>query len=449
MRDFDASWASPKSQRRSFLLFLSLAGLYISQGLPYGFFTQALPVYLRQSGQSLALIGATSALAFPWAFKFLLAPFVDHFSSGRLGPRKSWIIPLQLVSVALTAMLGSSLLIWPATEWGIRIYLLGLGFLACNILSASQDVATDAFAVDHARPELRGLVNTIQVGAYRLGMLIGGAALLALMADWGLGLTLVLMSLLLLAFLVPVTLFQESSHGPLRQDASGLGPRRQNVGKMTLREWWVRLQRLRETPHGAHWFFILFLFKIFHQGSVTMLRPHLVDSGFTMTQVAETLGLYGTVAGFLGSILAGALIRTQIWLRSDSALSVLATVQFFATASIVYVVWFGAEAAGAGISPTGIWLPISLDAFVSGFATVTLFTAMMNKTSQANAGSDYAIQASVVVISQVSASAFAGAIAQLVGLRPFFLIHLSIGAICLGLILISLRALNPKQAVFE
>ena len=34
-----------------------LGSLYLAQGLPYGFFTQALPVLLRESGMSLPLIG--------------------------------------------------------------------------------------------------------------------------------------------------------------------------------------------------------------------------------------------------------------------------------------------------------------------------------------------------------------------------------------------------------
>ncbi|MCK7473190.1 MAG: hypothetical protein MZV49_06060 [Rhodopseudomonas palustris] len=55
--------------------------LYVAQGLPYGFFTQALPVLLRDAGLSLKAISATSLLFLPWALKFLWAPFVDHRGS--------------------------------------------------------------------------------------------------------------------------------------------------------------------------------------------------------------------------------------------------------------------------------------------------------------------------------------------------------------------------------
>ena len=72
-----------------------LGGLYLSQGLPFGFFTQALPVFLREQGHSLTLVGFSSALAAPWGLKFLWAPLVDRLSRGRWGRRRSWLLPLQ------------------------------------------------------------------------------------------------------------------------------------------------------------------------------------------------------------------------------------------------------------------------------------------------------------------------------------------------------------------
>ena len=87
-----------------------LGALYISQGLPYGFFTQALPALMRQQGISLKAIGFASLLVIPWALKFLWAPLIDQLRYGRFGPRRSWIIPLQLCSVAMLGVLSFCLL---------------------------------------------------------------------------------------------------------------------------------------------------------------------------------------------------------------------------------------------------------------------------------------------------------------------------------------------------
>ena len=49
-----------------------LASLCVAQGLPFGFFTQALPVRMREQGVGLGAIGLTALLALPWALELPL-----------------------------------------------------------------------------------------------------------------------------------------------------------------------------------------------------------------------------------------------------------------------------------------------------------------------------------------------------------------------------------------
>lgn len=79
--------------------FVILTCLYFDQGIPFGFFMQTLPVLMRQQGYSLVAIGLTILLESPWVFKFIFAPFVDRFGGGRFGRRRTWLLPLQAVSV--------------------------------------------------------------------------------------------------------------------------------------------------------------------------------------------------------------------------------------------------------------------------------------------------------------------------------------------------------------
>ena len=53
-----------------------LLTLYLTQGLPHGFFSQALPTLLRQQGMSLEAIGLMSLVSLPWVLKFLWAVIV-------------------------------------------------------------------------------------------------------------------------------------------------------------------------------------------------------------------------------------------------------------------------------------------------------------------------------------------------------------------------------------
>src|SRR5690606_19833822 len=108
-----------------------LAFLYVAQGLPFGFFTQALPVRMRESGMSLGAIGLASLLAAPWALKALLAPLVDAH-----GSRRAWIIPLQLGSVVVLVVAS-----FLPPERALVPVLIAVLF--SNALAAAQDVATD------------------------------------------------------------------------------------------------------------------------------------------------------------------------------------------------------------------------------------------------------------------------------------------------------------------
>ena len=151
--------------------FFLLGSLYLAQGLPYGFFTQALPVLLREQKLSLPLIGLAQLLMLPWALKFLWAPLVDSVDAPVRGRRRAVIIPLQLASIAVLAALA--LMATPDAMWALcaRVLLV-------NVCAATQDIATDALAIETLAPEERGIGNGLQVGAYRVGMVIGGGAIL-------------------------------------------------------------------------------------------------------------------------------------------------------------------------------------------------------------------------------------------------------------------------------
>ncbi|BDH58591.1 hypothetical protein MTP03_35300 [Tsukamurella sp. PLM1] len=112
-----------------------LTGLYFAQGLPFGFFTNAVPVLLRDAGLSLTAISLTSLLYLPWGLKFLWAPAVD-----RLGTRRRWLLATQLGSAGVAFALA-------ATDLTGSLRWLFVAIAAINLLSATQDVATDGLAV--------------------------------------------------------------------------------------------------------------------------------------------------------------------------------------------------------------------------------------------------------------------------------------------------------------
>ena len=191
-----------------------LATLYLSQGLPFGFFTQALPALMRERGVSLAAIGLTSLLAAPWALKFLWAPHVDAWGSARFGRRRSWIVPLQLGVAALLAALAF------VPDTSQHLALLVGAVLLTNLLCATQDIATDGLAVELLGRHERGLGNGVQVAGYRLGMVIGGGALLLLFHHFGWAMTFGVAALIVLLATLPILCWSEPSRAPAGLTAS-------------------------------------------------------------------------------------------------------------------------------------------------------------------------------------------------------------------------------------
>jgi MFS family permease len=146
-----------------------LAALYVAQGLPYGFFTQALPVLLRDAGYSLKAISATSLLFLPWALKFLWAPFVDQ-----RGTRKSWLLPLQAAAVVFSVLLagiepGDGYVLLLAAGLG-GIALLWAGTVAEHLLGSMATVALFTLMMDASDPEHAGTDYTLLACAVVVAM---------------------------------------------------------------------------------------------------------------------------------------------------------------------------------------------------------------------------------------------------------------------------------------
>ena len=84
-----------------------IALLYVSQSIPLGFFIVAMPAILRERGLSLEHVGLLSVIALPWLIKFLWAPLLDRFGSRRFGHYRSWILPLQCLSVLAVLIIAT------------------------------------------------------------------------------------------------------------------------------------------------------------------------------------------------------------------------------------------------------------------------------------------------------------------------------------------------------
>lgn len=377
--------------------------LYFAQGLPYGFFTQAMPVYLREAKMSLAAIGGAALLTWPWALKFLWAPLADRYGFPQLGLRRSWILPLQLASVF--ALVAVSFL-----DPSESLMVVLVAFLVCNLLTATQDAATDGLAVDLLSREERGWANGIQVGGYRIGMIAGGSVMLTLLAHWGWQPAMITMAATMALMTLPALFFRERE--VLGEIHERVDPKLQRHPVRDLREF---LSQAGLLP----WLMVLLVYKFSHQAASAMMKPWLVDNGYKLDEIGALVGLFGSGAGLIGALLGGFVASRFDRLKS---LVVLAGAQALATSTYLLPIF-------TSHATWKVALATAIDNGVSGIATVTLFAAMMDRCRKGHSASDYTFQASVVVISQTTASALSGLSADILGYRHHFLLIGALGVL--------------------
>lgn len=380
---------------------LLLTGLYFAQGLPFGFFTQAIPVLLRDAGLSLTAISLTSFLYLPWGVKFLWAPAVD-----RIGTRRRWLLATQLGSAGVAFTLA-------ATDLSGSLRWLFVAIAAINLLSATQDIATDGLAVRMLGPRERGLGNGIQTGAYRLGMIAGGGGLLWIYADGGWRVLLLTLGGLILLCTIPVVLLARDEPA----DASGpVGPDPAHAPDGGLgTAWWRRLRR----PGVLALIGLLAAYKFGNAMVSSIAGPFLHDAGLALKEIAVVSGALSSAGALLGSALGG------WWAFRRGRRSALLIGGVAQTVTIaLYVV----AALGVGGFPMVVGANLTEHVF-GGAATVALFTLMMDASEREHAGADYTLLACAVVAAQ-GAAGFAGGISgDLLGYAPTF----TLGAVLSGI----------------
>jgi MFS transporter, PAT family, beta-lactamase induction signal transducer AmpG len=347
--------------------------LYFVQGLPFGFQATALPVYLREAGLSLTGIGLATALALPWSLKVLWAPLVDRFDGGRLGRRRSWILPLQL---ALLACCAAAALVPPRDALTPLLVLV----LLMNFFAATLDIAVDGLAVDVLElPEL-GQGNVAQVVGYKVGMLTGGGLLVWASGSIGWeGLFLAMAGLVGACFLVTLAWRERAVKAPGPPDSPLVHPR---MGEIL-----GGLRRVVTAP-GAGWL-LLFIgtYKLGESMADTMFKPFLIDAGYTAAQIGKWVGTWGMLFSIVGSVAGGFLAGRVPLLRAVGITAALRAVP------VAGEWWLSVVEA----TPGRVVAVTCAEHLCGGALTTALFAYMMSRVDRRLGATHYTLLATVEV----------------------------------------------------
>jgi PAT family beta-lactamase induction signal transducer AmpG len=166
--------------------------LYVAQGVPFGFVTVAIPIYLatRVGQEDISSLVATVLL--PWSLKWLAGPLIDRVAIGRFGRRRPWILLGQLgMGATLVGLIGVDPVAGRATFMAL--------LLAHNVFAALQDIAVDAWAVDIVPEEDRGAVQSVMFAGKYVGIAAGGAPLSWMIRHHGFAAVAAVQALMILA----------------------------------------------------------------------------------------------------------------------------------------------------------------------------------------------------------------------------------------------------------
>jgi MFS transporter, PAT family, beta-lactamase induction signal transducer AmpG len=372
-----------------------LTSLYTAQGLPFGFFTLAVPVILREAGWSLTAINLLQLLGLPWVLKFMWAPWLDQ-ALQQSHARRRWLLVLQGLSCAVAALAALVCAVWPALSTGAWPWLPLAGLfalvLAFNVLASTQDIVTDSLAVRALSARQRGWANGIQVGAYRLGMILGGGGLLWLFAHTGWPWMLLAMALLLAVLTVPVWLWRDATTSA---QAMLTAPMAQPVRpqRTWLPAWWHRVHH----PGMRTALALIVCYRFGDQVVSSLITPFVADQVADKATVALLKGTVGSVTSLVGALLGGWCL-----LRMPRRSALLWAGMAQSATFVLYLV----AAWGLGGMPL-LWAATVLEGLFGTLATVALFAWMMDAADPDHAGADYTLMASMVVL--------AGSVAGLAG----------------------------------
>ncbi|MDH6059988.1 AmpG family muropeptide MFS transporter [Chrysosporum bergii ANA360D] len=398
----------------------ALTFIGFSSGLPLFLTSKTLQAWMTVEQVDLTAIGLFSLVGIPYSLKFIWSPLLDRFTVPILGRRRGWLITLQmglLIAIALMAF----------QQPKQALQLLAINAVAIAFLSASQDIAADAYRTDILESLELGAGAAVFVLGYRIALLFTGSLALVLADNLPWPSVYLLMSLGMVIGIIATLLAPEpkETSPPESLTAAVILP----FGEF--------FQRLGVIPAILILLFIV-LYKLGDSFVNNMSTPFLLQTGFTQTDIGAIQGVMGLIATIVGTLAGGTIlskigVNRSLWLFGG--LQAVSNLAYYILANI-------------GQNYQALVLTINIENFCGGLGTAAFMAFLMNMCNQRFSATQYALLSSFMAVSRDILVAPAGTLAKSTGWPLFFII--SIVAAIPGLLLLPLFApWNPKPVAIS
>ena len=369
--------------------FAVIFALGVASGLPTSLVFATLSIWLREEGLSRTAIGLFGAAATPYAINFLWAPVLDHARLpllGRLGRRRSWIVAAQaLLCLAIAAMALAD----PVE----RPLALALAALAVAVLSATQDVAIDAYRVEILEPETYGAGAAAAVLGWHLGAFASGAGALFLAdaASWRTAY--LCASAAIVALMAIPLLAAEPRGGTAAPPAHRIGAW---LGRAVVAPFAEFFRRLGPLALAIVAFVVLYKFGEAMLGR--MAGVFYVDLAFTKVEIAGYAKSVGLPATLIGVVLGGALCAR---VRVTTALFAGGIAMASTNLLFALLAWTGKD---HGLLAAAVFL----DNLTAGLATSAFVAFLSGLCNRDFTATQYAALASIGNFARIQLGALSG-----------------------------------------
>lgn len=381
------------NRRMSVMLLLGF-----SSGLPLSLCATTLQAWMATVDTSILTIGLFTLAQIPYVLKFLWAPFLDRYALPIFDRRRGWIFLSQVLLMITIVLMAFS-------DPRNNLPLMGLLALLVAFLSATQDIAFDAYRTEILEDKERGLGVGISVSAYRIAMIVSGAGVLIMADHIGWQAAFLIVSLLLLPGMAGVALGPDAdirSRAPVTLNEAVVAP---------FREFLVR-------PRS--WLLLMFivLYKLGDAFAGSLSTVFLISGlGFSLTEVGVLNKVISLVMTIAGALIGGALM---IRLNLFTALFWFGAVQALTNLGFMFLAVQGKDYIGAA-------MVIGLENLASGMGTAAFVALLMALCNHRYTATQFALLSALASLGRVFVGPPSGQLVAMLGWTEFYFFTFLIG----------------------
>ena len=390
--------------------------LGFSSGLPLSLCASTLQAWMATVDTSISTFGLFTLAQIPYVLKFLWAPFMDSSALPFFDRRRGWIFLSQLLLIIAIVLMAFS-------DPRSNLPLMGLLALMIAFLSATQDIAFDAYRTEVLTERERGIGVGVSVSAYRIAMIVSGAGVLIMADHIGWEAAFLMVSLLFLVGVAGVMLGPDAdirARAPVTLNEAVVEPFREFLGRQSA---WLLLI-----------FIVLYKLGDAFAGSLSTVFL-LSGLGFSLTDVGlinKVISLIMTIVG----VLAGGSLMLRFSLFN--ALFWFGVIQAVTNLGFMFLAWYGKDYMGAV-------MVIALENLAGGMGTAAFVALLMALCNHRYTATQFALLSALASLGRVFVGPPSGQLVAMLGWMQFYFITFLIALP--GLIL--LRYLQPVLRHYE